>query len=108
MKENELIDLDEATFDPYLKENGTVLVDFWAKWCMPCLMQGRMLKKNLNEAPAGLKIAKLDVDENPDMAERFGIRGIPQMYLFVNGEAVKGWTGVTRTSQLFSEIRDHI
>ena len=102
-----MVDLTEKDFDEFISIKGIVLVDFWADWCMPCQIQGRMIKGKLNDLPDGAYVAKLDVDRYPSVARRFNVRGIPQMYLFVDGKPVKGWTGVTPVSELFGEMARH-
>jgi thioredoxin 1 len=107
-KDGIMVDLTETDFDDYVNKNKVVLVDFWAGWCMPCTMQGKMIEGRINDLPAGAKIAKVNVDENPGIARRFNVRGIPQMYLMVNGKSAKGWTGVTPVDELIREMKDHL
>jgi thioredoxin 1 len=97
-------ELTESDFDEYLSENEVVLVDFWAAWCMPCKIQTKMISGNKDQIPEGAKVAKVNVDNYPSLARRFNVRGIPQMYLFVQGKPVKGWTGVTQVSELINEM----
>lgn len=106
--DDRIVDLSEDGFDGFVKENKVVLVDLWAGWCMPCTMQGKMIEQKLDQMPAGAKVAKVNVDENPGIARKFNVRGIPQMYLLVNGETVKGWTGVTPAEVIFSEMEKHL
>ncbi|MGA1822861.1 MAG: thioredoxin family protein [Thermoplasmatota archaeon] len=95
-------------FDEYLKANRVTVVDFWAPWCMPCRMQGRFLEKTLKKLPAGGKLAKINVDIYPDIANRYRITGIPQLYLFVDGKITEGWTGLTRPEVIYREMEKHI
>lgn len=99
-----MVDLTEKDFEKYLIDNKVVLVDFWAAWCMPCQMQTTMIKDKLGEMPDGAKVAKVNVDNYPSIANKFHVRGIPQMYLFVNQKPVKSWTGVTAVTELFGEM----
>jgi len=101
-------ELTDTNFEDFISKNRVVLVDFWAPWCMPCQLQGRMLKSNMGELPEGARIAKINVDDNPQTSQRFKIRGIPQMYLFVDGKPEKDWTGVTPAKVLFREMENYI
>lgn len=88
-------DTSDATFqNDVLNEKDTVLVDFWAPWCGPCRMLAPILE-NVSEKLAGkAKIFKLNVDDNPAIASRYGITGIPTVIVFKNGKVEKQFVGV--------------
>ena len=81
-----------------------VLVDFWAEWCGPCKMIGPLLEEIAPEYEGRLKIVKLDVDANPEAPARYGIRGIPALLLFKNGNVESTKVGTLTRSQLTAFI----
>jgi len=88
------VDITDATFDSEVLSNrGAVLVDCWAPWCGPCRMVGPVLEQLAREYAGRIKIAKLNVDENPQTASRYGIRSIPTMLLFNRGEMIDSLVG---------------
>ena len=91
---NELI-ISEANFEKeVLNAPVPVLVDFWAEWCGPCRMLTPTIDELANELSGQAKVGKVNVDENPAIAERYGIRGIPTLILFKGGEVVEQVVGV--------------
>jgi len=81
--------VSDATFEQeVLKSNQPVLVDFWAEWCGPCKAIAPILEELSTELAGKVKIVKLDVDNNPSTAAQYGVRSMPTMVLFKNGEAV--------------------
>jgi thioredoxin 1 len=80
--------------------SGTVLVDFWAPWCGPCKMQGPILDKVADKVGDKAVIAKVNVDENPTIAAQFGVRSIPTLILFKNGQKVRDFIGVQQEAAL--------
>jgi thioredoxin 2 len=88
------VDITDNTFDSeVLSAAGPVLVDCWAPWCGPCRMVGPVLEQLAREYAGRVKIAKLNVDENPQTASRYSIRSIPTMLLFNRGEMVNSMVG---------------
>jgi thioredoxin 1 len=85
-----------------------VLVDFWAEWCGPCKMLTPVLESISDEFADKLKITKLNVDENPETAPKFGVRGIPTLILFKEGQVVATKVGALTKSQLVAFLNDHI
>ncbi len=94
---------DSSFADDVLNAGGPVLVDFWAEWCGPCKMIGPSLEEISDELAGKVTIAKINIDENPDAPAKYGVRGIPTMILFKDGQpaatkvgaapksALKGW-----------------
>lgn len=80
--------------------SGTVLVDFWAPWCGPCKMQAPILDKVAAKVGDKVVIAKVNVDEAPALAAQFGVRSIPTLILFKNGQKVRDFIGVQQENAL--------
>lgn len=98
---DKIIHLTDAGFDTdVLKAEGAILVDFWAEWCGPCKMVAPILDEVAEEYADKLTIAKLNIDDNPATAPKYGIRGIPTLLLFKNGEVVATKVGALSKGQL--------
>ena len=85
-----------------LGASGPVLVDFWAEWCGPCRMIAPALEEISKEMGEKVTVAKLNIDDNPDAPTKYGVRGIPTMILFKNGEAAATKVGAAPKSQIQS------
>jgi thioredoxin 1 len=99
---------DETCQDEVLNSDKPVLVDFWADWCGPCRMIAPHVKAIAGEYGEVLKVAKLDVDENPAIPGRYGIVGIPTLMLFKGGEVVERITGALPKDRLVAQILPHL
>jgi len=91
---NEPIHVTDAAFEKtVLKSNLPVIVDFWAPWCGPCRMVAPILEKIAKEYGGKLVVAKVNTDENPEWATRYGVQGIPTMLFVANGTVVHNQVG---------------
>ena len=87
-----------------LKSDKLVVVDFWAPWCGPCRLVGPILEEIAVDNDSKLKVVKVNVDENPALAQRYGIRGIPTMMFFKGGEAVDMTVGAAMKDRIQEKI----
>ena len=99
---------DESFETEVLKANKLTLVDFWAEWCQPCKMIGPLLEEISDEMKDRIVIAKHNIDENPNQPTKYGVRGIPTMLLFKDGELKATKVGATTKSNIISWIRENI
>ena len=96
----------DASFDSdVLGSSEPVVVDFWAEWCGPCRMISPALEEIATEMEGKVKIAKLNVDENPDITIRYGVRSIPTLIMFKNGEPTSMQVGAVPKSRLSDWIK---
>ncbi len=99
------IELTDATFESLvLKSDKPVLVDFWAVWCGPCRMVGPIVQEIGEEYGDKVVVGKLDVDHNPETARKFGIRNIPTILFFKNGEVVDKQVGAVPKQKLTEKL----
>lgn len=101
--------VNKDSFDEdVLKSDRPVLVDYWAEWCGPCKMIAPILDEIAGEYGDRVKVCKVNVDENQETATRFGIRGIPTLMLFKNGDVEATKVGALSKSQLAAFLDSHI
>ncbi len=101
--------VSDASFEADVLKSGTpVLVDYWAEWCGPCKMIAPLLDEVSKDYSGRLQIAKMNVDENRDVPAKFGIRGIPTLMLFKDGQLAATKVGMLSKSQLTSFIDGHL
>ncbi|HVO00070.1 MAG TPA: thioredoxin TrxA [Steroidobacteraceae bacterium] len=101
MSHPDIVHTSTAAFDQdVLKSDKPVLVDFWAEWCGPCRQIGPIVDEIAQERRDTLRVVKLNVDESPGLAQKFGVRGIPTLLLFKHGAVVAQKVGALRKPEL--------
>jgi thioredoxin 1 len=99
---------DKSFEQDVLKADKPVLVDYWAPWCGPCKQIAPILEELSRDYDGRLQIAKIDVDDNPETATRYGIRGIPSLLLYKGGEVIATKVGAVSKSQLAQFLDSHL
>ncbi len=104
-----LVQLSDDVFDEEIgKHEGLALVDFWATWCGPCQVIAPIIEQLAEEYDGQLKVGKVDVDANQNTAMRFGVRSIPSVLLFKNGQHVDTVVGAVPKAHLVEKIEAHL
>ncbi|MCW5912921.1 MAG: thioredoxin [Cyclobacteriaceae bacterium] len=102
------IELTDSTFDQAISSEKPVLVDFWAEWCGPCKMIGPVVEELAGDYEGKAVVAKLNVDENPQVTARFGVRNIPTLLVFKNGQVVDKQVGAVPKSVLSQKLQAQV
>lgn len=105
----EVLHVGEANFqEEVLESKSPVLVDFTAVWCGPCKMLEPVVKQLAVDLEGKAKVVKLDVDENPDLAMQFQVRGVPTLMLFVDGKPLQRVTGYQPKERILAKFNPHL
>ena len=108
MSGNILYTTDDKFDQDVLRSEHPVLLDFWAEWCSPCKMIAPILAEIATEYEGKLRVAKINIDENPQTPPKFGIRGIPTLMLFKNGTVEAQKVGAVSKSQLAAFLEENL
>ena len=103
---SDLLVVSDDNFDAEIMNSDLpAMVDFWAEWCGPCKMVGPIVEELANEYTGKIKVAKMDVDKNPQTPIKFGIRNIPTLILFKNGEVAQTIVGAQPKNNIENELK---
>ncbi len=102
------VDLTDADFDEFIRSHELVVVDFWADWCMPCRFMSPVVKELAKEMAGKVAFGKLNVDENPRTAARYGIMSIPTFLVFRNGKLVDALVGAMPKQRFRAAIERYL
>ncbi len=101
----DIIEAGSNDFDSIIKSNSLTLVDFWAPWCGPCKMQNPILQKIAESDDVSVSIVKVNTDDNPDIAQKYGIASIPTLILFKDGQEIDRFVGVQPEAVLKEKLQ---
>ena len=109
MSQQPVRELNKDTFDRYVKDSTLpVLVDFWAEWCAPCRVVAPSVERLAAEYTGRLRVAKLDIDAEPEIAQRFDIRAVPSLLIFKHGEVIDEIRGAQPYRAIEGAISEHL
>ena len=103
-----VVKLDSSSFDKFLNTDLPVLVDFWADWCMPCRMMAPVMEELVQAYAGRARFGKVNVDENPQIASRYGIMSIPHFLIFKNGTRAEKIVGAVGRGPLENALKKHL
>ncbi len=99
-----VLHLTTGAFDQVFGQDRPVLIDFWAPWCGPCRMQGPILDEVSNQLGERAIVAKVNVDDEPDLASQFGVQSIPTLVVLKGGKIAQRWVGVQKADALVTAL----
>jgi len=102
------LELTDANFEETIASGKPVLVDFWAEWCGPCRMVGPIVEELSNDYEGKAIVGKVNVDENPEISSKYGVRNIPTILFFKNGEVVDKSVGAVPKNVLSEKIDNQL
>ena len=102
------IEITDSNFETIISTDKPILVDFWAEWCGPCKMIGPVVEELAGDFEGKAVVGKLDVDNNPAISAKFGIRSIPTLLVIKNGEVVDKQIGAVPKNVLFEKLNAHV
>lgn len=105
--DSNILTLSEDNFNTETA-SGVVLVDFWATWCMPCKAMTPVISEIASQTKGKIKVGKVDVDQNPGLASRFNVQGIPNFIIFKDGQMVENIVGMQSKESLIEALERHI
>jgi len=109
MAEENIIHVTDESFEnDVLKASGTILVDFWAPWCGPCKQIAPILDEIARELQGKITVAKINIDDNPNTPGKYGVRGIPTLMLFRDGNVQGTKVGAVSKAKLLAFIQEHL
>jgi thioredoxin 1 len=109
MSSEKVVTITDAEFESsVLQSDKPVILDFWAEWCQPCKMLSPTVEAIADEYEEKIKVGKLNVDDNPNVATKYGIRGIPTLLFFKGGEVVQQMVGVKSKAEIKKVIDENL